>query len=113
MQLALQILHIGVVEAQHFAVAQLAAIVDTGVVLLIADDIIAAPHNGADDAQIGLEAGGEGDDRLLVQEPGKLRFQLQMHFQRAIEEAGAGAAGAILLKRLDAGFDDLGAGGKT
>ena len=113
LQLALQILHIGVVKAQHLAVAQFAAIVDAGMVFLIADDNIAPADNGTDDAQIGLEAGGKGDDGLLVQEFGELRFQLQMHFQRTIEKTGAGAAGAVLLKRFDPGFDDLRAGGKA
>ncbi len=113
MQLALKVLHIGVVKAQHLAVAQFAAIVDAGMVFLIADDNIAPADNGTDDAQIGLEAGGKGDDGLLAQKFGELRFQLQMHFQRTIEETGAGAAGAVLLKRFDPGLDDLRAGGKA
>ena len=82
-------------------------------VFLIADDNIAPADNGTDDAQIGLEAGGKGDDGLLAQKFGELRFQLQMHFQRTIEKTGAGAAGAVLLKRFDPGLDDLRAGGKA
>ena len=113
LQLALQILHIGMVEAQHFAVAQLAAIVDAGMVFFIADDIVAPPHNGTDDAEIGLKTGGKGNNGLLVQETGQLGLQFQVHFQSTIEKTGTGTAGAVLFKCFDAGFDDLRAGSKT
>jgi hypothetical protein len=39
-----------------------------------------------------LEAGGEGHDDDQAQEIGELLLELKVHAQRAVEEAGAGAA---------------------
>ena len=107
LQDALQLRHVVVAVAQHLTVAHLAPGVDAGVVLLVADHIVVAVHQGGDDAHVGLEAGAEGDNAVLPQELGQLRLQLQMQLQRAVEEAGAGAAGAVLLQGLHTGLDDL------
>ena len=77
-------------------------------VFSVADDIVAAADQGADDAEIRLEARGEGHSAVLMDEIRQLRLQLQMHLQRAVEEAGTGAAGAVALKGLDAGLHDGG-----
>ena len=76
-------------------------------VFTVADHVVVHAHDGGDDAEVGLEAGGEGDDHFLVQELRQLRLELQVHFQRAVEIAGPGAAGAVLLKGVNAGLDDL------
>ena len=104
---ALQLVHIVVPVEQAAAVAELAAVVDAGVVLLVADDVVAVADKRGDDAQIGLEAGREGHHRLLVEKVGQLRFQLEVHPQRAVEEPRAGAARAVLPQRLDARVDDV------
>ena len=79
-------------------------------VLAVHDHIIPAADNGADDAEVRLEAGGEGHHRFLPQEGGQLLFQLKVQLQRAVQETGAGAAGAILLQRLKSRSDHIGVG---
>ena len=56
--------------------------------------------------------GAEGDDAGLAQESAQLLLQLQVHLQRAVEEPGAGAAGAVLLQRPDTGLHHLRVGGQ-
>ena len=99
-----QLLHIAVLIAQHLAVRELAAVIDAGVVFPVTDHIVAPAHQGADDAQIGLKARGEGDRTLHVHEVRQLPLQLQVHLQGAVEKTGAGAAGAQLFKGADAGL---------
>jgi hypothetical protein len=113
LQLFFQVFHAVVVIAKHLAVAQTAAVINTGVVFLVADHVVRAANDGADDAEIGLKARGEGNDFLLAQKLCQFLFQFQMQAQRPVEEAGTGAAGAILLKGLDAGLNDLGVGRQT
>ena len=113
LQALLQLRHVAVAIAQHLAVGQLAPGVNAGVVLTVADDVVVAAHQRGDDAHIGLESGPEGDDAGLAQELGQRVLQLQMHLQRAVEEAGAGAAGAVPLQRLDAGLHHHGVGGQA
>ena len=113
LELPLQIGHVVVLIAQHLAEAELAAVINAGMVFPVADDVVVAAHQGGDDAQIGQKARRKGHHTVLAQEFGELLFQLQMKLQRAVHEAGAAAAGAILLQRLDAGLDDLGIHGET
>ena len=82
-------------------------------VLLVADDKVAFADDGADDAEIALESGGEGDDGLLVQETSELLLQLQMHAQRPVEKARAGAAGAVLLHGVKTCLHDFRMRGKS
>ena len=79
-------------------------------ILAVHDDVVMHPDDGADDAKIRLEARGEGDGGVLVQEVRKLLLQLEMQLERSVEEAGAGAAGAKLLIGPDTRLDDLRAG---
>ena len=113
LQTPLQIRHVVVPVAEHLAEAEPGAVVDAGMVLPIQDHIVASAHQGGDDAQIGLEARGEGHDRLLAEEPGQLLFQLQMHGQRAVQKPGAGAARAEVLQSPDAGLHHFGAAGEA
>ncbi len=106
LQAGLQGLHVVMVEAHELAEAQQAAVDDAGVVLAVGDDVLAAADQGADDAQVGLEAGGVEDGGLLADQGGQLRLQLQVDVQRAVEEARAGAAAAVLVDgRLDGLLD--------
>ncbi len=52
LQLLFQILHIVVPKAQHFSVAQSAAVIKAGMIFSVHDDVIVHPDNGADNAQI-------------------------------------------------------------
>ena len=106
-KLLFQILHIAVAVAQHLSVAHLAAGIDGGVVLPVADHIVVPAHQGTDDAHIGLKACTKGDDRLLMQEPGQLLLQLQVQLEGAVEKTGAAAPGAELLQCLYPGLHDL------
>ena len=75
-------------------------------VLTVHDDIVMQADNGADDAEIGLEARREGHDGVLAQKFCQLVLQLQMQLERAVQETGAGAAGAERLIGVHTGFDD-------
>ena len=99
--------------AQHRAEAETAGVIDAGMVFTVADHIVVSTHHGADDTQIGLEAGGKGRGGLLMQKIGERILQLQMQLQRSVEKAGAGAARAVLFERFHAGFDDLLVDGQT
>ena len=99
--------HVVVLEAEELAEAQLAARVDAGVVFAVADDVVVQADDGADDAGVRLEAGAEGERRLAAEERRELLLQLDVQVERAVEEAGARASGAVLLERLDAGLDHL------
>ena len=83
-QQTLQVLHIVMLKRIHPGEGQLAAVVNAGVILFVAEDIVAVPGNGADGAQVGLKARREGHCRVLMQEIGQLRLQLQMQLQRAV-----------------------------
>ena len=75
-------------------------------ILAVHDDVIMQADDGADDAEIGLEARGEGHDGVLAQKFCKLVLKLQMQLQRSVQEAGAGAAGAERLIGVHTGPDD-------
>jgi len=83
------------------------------VVLPVADHIVVAAHQRGDDTHVGLEPGAEGDHAGLAQELRQRVLQLQMHLQRAVEEPRAGAAGAVLLQRPDAGLHHHRIGGQA
>ena len=84
LQLLFKVCHIVVLVAQHLAVGQLAAVIEAGMVLTVHDDIVMQADNGADDAEIGLEARGEGHDCVLAQELCKFVLQLQMQLECAV-----------------------------
>ena len=109
-ELLLQIVHVVVLEPEHFPEGQPAAVIQARVVLAVHDHIVPATDDGADDAEVRLEAGGEGHHRFLPQESGQLLFQLKVQLQRAVEEARAGTAGAVLLDGLKPRSDHVGVG---
>ena len=53
-------------------------------IFAIHDNIIMQADDGADNAEIGLEARGEGHDRVLAQELCKFVLQLQMQLECAV-----------------------------
>ena len=75
-------------------------------VLAVHDDIIMQADDGADNAEVGLEARREGHDGVLAQEFCKLVLELEMQLERTVQKAGAGAAGAECFVGVHAGFDD-------
>ena len=99
LQLGLEVVHVRVAVAEHLAEGEAAAVVDAGVVLAVADDVVAAADEGADDAEVGLEARREGDGAILVHEVGQLALQLEVEPERAVQKARAGAAGAVFRER--------------
>ncbi len=112
-QAFLEFLHVVVVETQHFAPAQTAGVVNGGVVLTVEDDVIIAADDRGDDAEVGLEPGRKGDDGFFMQELRQFLLELEMHGEGAVQKAGPGTAGAVLLKRLDGGFGDFRTGGQA
>jgi len=109
-QYPLQVLHVLVPEALGLAEAQLRAVDQARMVFLVQDDIISTADQRADRAQVGLHAGGEDQRRLFPDELRDLVLQLLVHLERAVQEAGAGAAGAVAPDRLDGRLADAGVG---
>ena len=56
-------------------------------VILVEHDHVAAAHHCAEDAQVGLHAGGEDQRGLLADEFGQFVFQLLVQLERPVEEA--------------------------
>ena len=106
LQPGFKIRHVVVAVAEHPGVGELAAVVDAGVVLLVAQDIVILAAHGGDDAQIGLEACGERHHGFLAEELGQLPLELRMQVQRAVEKTRSGTAGAVPVERRLAGRDD-------
>ena len=100
-------------EAAHLAKGQPAAVHDAGVVILVGDDKVAPAHQRRDGAQVGLVAGGKDQRRLRAHELGQPPLQFQVQFQRTVEEAGAGATGAVAPYRFDGGLAHLGVRGQA
>ena len=86
-QLNFQLLHVRMGIGEHSAVAQLAAVVNAGVIFLVADHVIAVPDDCGNDAEIRLKAGRERAAGFLVQEIRQFLLQLQMQLQRAVQKA--------------------------
>ena len=108
LQLPPQVPHIVVPVAEHLAVAQLAAVVNTGVIFPVTDDVVMESNQSADDSQITLKPGGEGHHGLLMEELPQLRLQLQVHLQGPIEKSGTGAAGSIPFQGMNPSLYNLG-----
>ena len=75
-------------------------------VLLVADDVIVLAADCGQDAEIGLEPGRKGHDRLFFEEVRKVAFQRGVERERAVQKTGAGAAAAILPQRRNPRLDD-------
>src|ERR1017187_10207832 len=98
--------HVLVGEAQELSQGEQAPLDDARVIALVAQDVFAFADQGADDAEVDLEPGAVEQDGLFVNEFGQGGFQLQVDVQAAVEEARAGATGAVFRdRRLSRGFD--------
>ena len=111
-QLNFELLHVRMGRGEHSAVAQLAAVVNAGVIFLVADHVIAVPDDCGNDAEIRLKAGRERAAGFLVQEIRQFLLQLQMQLQRAVQKARTGTAGSVLLQRFQPRFEYLRTGGQ-
>jgi hypothetical protein len=100
-QHALQAGDVVVQETLHFGAAHHARIHDAGMVILVDDDIIVFAQDRRDGAHVGLVAGGKYQRSFLAHIRGQAAVQLQMQFQRAVQEARPGHAGAISLHSVD------------
>ena len=73
--------------------------------VLVEDRVVLAPEQAGDRAHVGDVAGGEHERGLTAVEVGELLLELAVEVEGAVEEAGAGDAGAVLLggplRRLD------------
>ena len=94
-------------------IAQAGAVDDAGVVVLVQDHDIAAADQGADGAQVDLHAGREDQRCFLAHPLGQLALQLLVHLQGAVQEARAGATGAVAVDGVDGCLAHLGVGGQA
>jgi hypothetical protein len=71
---------------------------DRGVVAGVADDGVAGGEEGGDAAHVGEVAGGEDEGVLGAHPLRELALELEVEGDRAVQEARAGEAGAVLLE---------------
>ena len=81
-------------EATELRPRHQAAIHDGGMVELVGDDEVAAPHQGRDDGQVGDVAGGIGDGGLGMFEGRNGLFEFGMEGQRTGQSPHPVRAGA-------------------
>jgi hypothetical protein len=89
-----------VVEALHLGVAELAAVIDAGVVVLVDHHGVVPPRDRRDRADVGAKAGGEHERPLLAHEPRQPLLELLMDVEVAVEQARSRARRAVRRERL-------------
>ena len=82
-------------------------------VALVGDHAIAPAHQAAYDAQVDLKPGGVQQHGFLAHQVGQFLLQLQVDVQRAVQEPGASATGAVLVHGSLGGQFDLGVVGQA
>ena len=110
---ALEVFGIIVLEAAQFAVGEAAAVEDAGVVELVHYGEITFAHQGRDDAEVHLVAGGVNKGGLAALELGQLGLQLGVQHGVAVEKAGARHAGAEFVHRVYGGLLHAGVVGQA
>ena len=95
-----------VAERAQLGPRQDAAVEDRGVVAGVDDHRVARRQDRAERPDVGLVAGGEDDRVLGAHEVGDLGLELEVHLRRAVEQARAGHAGAVLGQRVARAGDD-------
>ena len=100
LELLLELVEPVVAERAQLGAREQAAVEDRGVVAGVGDHRVAGREQRPERADVGLVAGGE-DDRVLGAHPlGDLALELEVQRDRAVEQARAGQAGAVLLERV-------------
>ena len=98
-------LDVVVPEALHGGAGELGAGEQRVVGVLVEHDVVVAVQQPADRAHVGDVAGGEHQRRLALVELGELGLERAVEVEGAVEQAGAGDAGAVApggrLGRLD------------
>ena len=94
-----------VAEGHELRRRELAAVDDAGVVLAVAEDGVALLGEGGERALVREKAGREQQHRLALEVIGKRFLELLVEADVAVEQAGAGAAGAELARRVAGGLD--------
>ena len=107
LQLALEVRHVVVLEANELGLTQDEPIDEAGVVFTIRKDDVLAVADGADRAGVRHEAGGPQEHRFLAQECRQLLFELIVQVQRPVEHPAARTPGAEAVKRVLRRRDDL------
>jgi hypothetical protein len=101
LHLAPQVGHVVVAELADLAEGEPRSVDDAGMVLLVEVDGVSLSDQAGDRAQVDLESGGEHDGRVLADELRQAPLELDVQVERPIQEAAAGAAGAVLADRGD------------
>jgi len=99
-----QVRDVVVPKAPHLAIGELAAIHNTGVIVAVRHDIIAATDQGGDHTQVHAHAGAEHQASLFAHKVRQLLLELVVHRQVAVEKARTGTAGAIAPDGLQGRF---------
>ena len=102
-----------VVEADHLAVGQTAAVINAGVVGLIDNSDRSAADKRGDDTEIRLITRCEDQRRFFVNKAGDTTLQFFMHMGAAVEQARAGHRSAIFEKSARRRIDDVRVAGET
>ena len=84
-----------VLELPDVAEREARAVDDARVVLLVEIDDVALADETGDRAQVHLEAGGEGDGRVLAHEVGEPLLEPHVDIEGAVQEPRAGAARSV------------------
>lgn len=91
----------------HGGKTEAGAVNDGSVVGGVVEDEILATEQGGKHPQIDLHSRRKDDGFLLAGEFGEGIFQLDVQVESAVEEAGTGAAGAVLVHRPLGSFLEL------
>ena len=102
-----QRLHVVVLVLLDLAEAEAGAVQDRCVIGAVDDDHVVAADHGGDGALVDQEAGGEDQGGLLADEPRQLLLELDVDVEGSVQEAGAGAAGAVFVDGGLGGLLDL------
>ena len=113
LDLVLQISHVVVAELVVLAEAQAAAVDDARVIQAVEQGDVEAAEQAREDAEIDLEAGGKGQRGLALHEFGQAFLELHVEVERAVEQARAGATGAVHGQRRRGGGLDLRVAGEA
>ncbi len=112
-QALVEVVGIVVAEADHLGVAEARAVIDAGVAVGVQHQVVAAAHQGRQDAQVGLVAGGEHHGVFTAVEFRQVALQAQVAVVTAVGDAGPGGARALALGRLHRLFDAVGIEGQA